>query len=87
MQRFEIFINNNNSLEIHYFSNLNDENPKRMYKGRECFNVIKTIAGNELKNAKKGIESLVLDYGGYVVYLNDFGNLIKKMGMVLLRMI
>jgi len=81
MKRFEIFINNKNSLELHYFNDVNDEYPSRVYNGRECFNVIKTIAGNKIIIIKKGIESLVLQYDGYIVNLNNFGELIGRMGM------
>lgn len=83
MKRFEIYLDNDNRLNIDVYSDIEADYESKKFKGKACYDVIKKISNNKVldiyENPNKS--DVTLEYNNYIVTLNEYEYLLEKLGM------
>lgn len=83
MKRFEIYLDNDNRLSIDVYKKIKSEYEYKKLKGRNCYNIIKQLASNDVLTVDEDFEygNITLGYNDYIVTLNEYKYLFSKLGM------
>ena len=83
MKRYELYIGTKDRLVLSEFKDIESEYEKRIFKGKETYEIIKRLASSKLvdySELRRG-NDLILEYKNCVIYVSDYKEVLKKNGV------
>ena len=84
MKRFELYLGNNDRLELSEFKDIEAEYEKRILKGKDVYEIIRRLSSSKLVDLcemRKG-NDLILEYKNYIINVSDYRDVFNKKGTV-----